>query len=53
MAFRGLPEDVGRLAERRPSLRVETVPGGDHFYTGVRAELLGRLDAWLRALVRP
>jgi hypothetical protein len=30
-------------------LRVERVPGADHFYSGVRQDVLGRVEAWLRA----
>jgi pimeloyl-ACP methyl ester carboxylesterase len=50
MAFRGVPEALAPLAARDPRLRVEVVPGADHFYTSVRADLLGRVEAWLRTL---
>jgi dienelactone hydrolase len=43
LAFQGVPEAVqGRR------LTVETVAGGDHFYSGVRAELVARVEQWLR-----
>jgi pimeloyl-ACP methyl ester carboxylesterase len=47
MAFRGLPEALGALGQRTPA--VETIAGADHFYTGVRADLLARVEGWLRA----
>jgi pimeloyl-ACP methyl ester carboxylesterase len=47
MAFRGTPEALRELAERYPRLRVATIAGADHFYTGVRDELLAQLEAWL------
>jgi pimeloyl-ACP methyl ester carboxylesterase len=50
MAFQGLPEEIGRLAVKRLSLTVRTIAGGDHFYTGVRDEILGLVANWLRSL---
>ncbi len=47
MAFRGLPEEIGILAANRPTLRIETIAGADHFYTGVRPELWGCVEDWL------
>jgi pimeloyl-ACP methyl ester carboxylesterase len=47
MAFRGAPEALEKLRGRYPRLSVETVPGADHFYTGVRDELIARVEAWL------
>ncbi len=44
MAFRGLPEE----AARPPRVAVLTIPGADHFYTGVGDELADRVEAWLR-----
>jgi dienelactone hydrolase len=49
MAFRGSPEALEELAARQPRLRTETVAGADHFYTGVRAEAVAVVEAWLRA----
>jgi dienelactone hydrolase len=48
MAFRGAPEALRALAARYPRLRVATVAGADHFYTGARDELLAQVEAWLR-----
>jgi hypothetical protein len=50
MAFRGAAEALAEITVRRPGLCVQTVPGADHFYTGVREDLAGRVEAWLRAL---
>lgn len=49
MAFRGLPEALAELAVRRQQLRVETVAGADHFYSGVRDEVVNRVETWLRS----
>jgi pimeloyl-ACP methyl ester carboxylesterase len=51
MAFAGTPEELARLAARRPLLRAEVIPGADHFYTGVSEALAGRVEAWLRDVV--
>ncbi len=48
MAVRGAPEVLRELAGRYPRLRVATIAGADHFYTGVRDEFLAQLEAWLR-----
>jgi pimeloyl-ACP methyl ester carboxylesterase len=50
VAFRGLPDELTELAGRRERLSVVTVPGADHFYTGVRPDLLARVEAWLRSV---
>ena len=44
MAFRGAPEALAEMKR----LHVEIVPGADHFYSGVREELVARVEAWLR-----
>jgi pimeloyl-ACP methyl ester carboxylesterase len=49
MAFRGAPAELEALAARRGRLGVEVVPGADHFYSGARQEVVGRVEAWLRA----
>jgi pimeloyl-ACP methyl ester carboxylesterase len=49
MAFRGAPEALAELSAKRPHLSVEIIPGADHFYTGVRPELISRVEAWFRA----
>ena len=51
MAFRGAAEALEGLRPRCPGLSVETVPGADHFYTGVRGELAARLESWLRSVL--
>jgi pimeloyl-ACP methyl ester carboxylesterase len=48
MAFHGLPGAVAEIAARRQGLRVETIPGADHFYTGTRPALIARMEEWLR-----
>jgi dienelactone hydrolase len=48
MAFRGAPEALADLAARQGQLTVATIAGADHFYTGVRANLVARVEAWLR-----
>jgi pimeloyl-ACP methyl ester carboxylesterase len=50
MAFRAAPEALRELPARKAAPHVEVIPGGDHFYTGVRAELIAAVEAWLRAL---
>jgi alpha-beta hydrolase superfamily lysophospholipase len=45
MAFRGAAEAV---AEAAPRCTVEVIAAADHFYSTARAELLTRLEAWLR-----
>jgi hypothetical protein len=50
MAFRGAPEAIEKLQARSPRLSVATVTGADHFYTGVRDDLLARVESWLRTL---
>ena len=52
MAFRGLPEAVAALGRRQGQLAVETIAGADHFYSGVRTNLLGCVETWLHSIVR-
>jgi hypothetical protein len=47
VAFRGAPEALYILGARSQRLAVELIPGGDHFYSGVRQELLSRVESWL------
>ena len=49
MAYRGVPEELAEVGRRHGRLTVETIAGADHFYTGLRSELLARVEAWLRA----
>ena len=46
MAFRGAPE-AARALDRAGRIAVETIAGADHFYSGVRGDLIGRIEAWL------
>ncbi len=46
MAFRGAAQEAARVA---PAVRVETIAGADHFYTGVRDRLFGCVEGWLGA----
>ena len=50
MAFQNLPETLGEMAAKHRFLRVETIVGADHFYTGVRKEVVACVEAWLRTL---
>jgi dienelactone hydrolase len=48
MAFRGCPEAVAELSDRHGPLTVSTIAGADHFYTGVRRELISAVEAWMQ-----
>jgi alpha/beta superfamily hydrolase len=48
MAFQGVPEALQELRGGLAQLQVETIPGGDHFYSNVRADLASRVESWLR-----
>lgn len=52
MAFQGVPEALRGSAAKHGRLEVETIEGGDHFYTGVRAEVVARVQEWLRTCGR-
>jgi pimeloyl-ACP methyl ester carboxylesterase len=47
-AFRGAVEVVAETCHGRPHLAVEVIPGADHFYSNARAELISRIENWLR-----
>jgi dienelactone hydrolase len=47
MAFQQAPDEVRRVAEKKPHIAVDVVPGADHFYTGVRDQAWRRIEAWL------
>ena len=51
MAFRGAAEALATIQQRRANLAVAVIAGGDHFYTGVRGEMLGQVEGWLRGPV--
>ena len=46
MAFRGAAD---ALRETAPAVTVATIAAADHFYTGVREQLLGCVVGWLSA----
>jgi pimeloyl-ACP methyl ester carboxylesterase len=48
MAFQGLPEAIGEIAKRQSGLTVQTIAGADHFYTGVRRDVVECIEQWLR-----
>ena len=48
MAFRGAPDAVAAFGTSSTLLSVETISGADHFYSGVRQDLLVRVEEWLR-----
>jgi len=52
--FRGLPEAIESAVQERaspsPPVQVEVIAGGDHVYSGVRGELLSRMERWLKRL---
>jgi dienelactone hydrolase len=45
MAFQGLPDVI--VASKKTNVNVETIAKADHFYAGVRQELLARMESWL------
>ncbi len=49
VAFREIPNEVTALF---PSVAVATIPQADHFYSGVRDELLRSVGEWLQTLAR-
>lgn len=46
-AFQGLPEAIEELRLRQRNLQVVTIPGADHFYTGVRDSLVKAVETWI------
>jgi pimeloyl-ACP methyl ester carboxylesterase len=50
VAFRDAPQAIAEVRPQPARLAIEVITGADHFYTGVRAELVERLAAWLRKL---
>jgi pimeloyl-ACP methyl ester carboxylesterase len=49
-AFQGTPEAIETLRVRKTDLHLEVIAGADHFYSGVRSEVVGRVERWLRTL---
>jgi alpha-beta hydrolase superfamily lysophospholipase len=52
VAFRGAAEALAALQPKCARLAVATVPGADHFYTGMRQELAAQVEGWLRSALR-
>jgi hypothetical protein len=50
MVFRGVPEALAALGDRQSRLSVQTIAGADHFYSGVRPDLIACVEGWLRSL---
>lgn len=50
MAFRESPEAILTLGSRANRVTVKTIAGGDHFYSGVRQELIDAAEAWLAGM---
>lgn len=50
IAFSGMPEAIEGLPPPNEHRAVGVIAGGDHFYAGVRSELLARIERWLRKL---
>jgi pimeloyl-ACP methyl ester carboxylesterase len=51
MPFRGIPEALASLGNLKGRLTVQTIAGADHFYSGVRADLVACVETWMRGLV--
>lgn len=49
MAFQNAPAELAELKSRVPRLSVQTIAGGDHFYSGVRDQAWAAIERWLRA----
>ncbi len=52
MAFREAPEALANLGGLGDRMSVETIAGADHFYSGVRPDLVAAVESWLRSRVR-
>jgi pimeloyl-ACP methyl ester carboxylesterase len=52
MAFQQAPEELQALARQQPRLAVSVIPRGDHFYSGVRGELLQCIEGWIDSALR-
>jgi len=47
VAFQMSPQLIEEKRAKRPNLAVSVVPGGDHFYTGVRDAAWNAIESWL------
>jgi pimeloyl-ACP methyl ester carboxylesterase len=48
-AFQGAPEALQELSAKQPNLQTVLIEGADHFYSGVRPQVVAALESWLRA----
>ncbi|OAI50602.1 hypothetical protein AYO44_17650 [Planctomycetaceae bacterium SCGC AG-212-F19] len=53
VAFRDSTQAIAEVRPQPAHLAVELIAGADHFYTGVRADLVARLEGWLRTSAVP
>jgi alpha/beta superfamily hydrolase len=53
MAFQELPPKLAALVEGTALVKTELIPDADHFYTGLRRELVDRIESWLRSNREP
>ena len=49
MAFNGAFEALHERAGKLPRVSATLIEGADHFYTGVRADLIGRIEKWIQS----
>lgn len=47
VAFQKAPDEVARQGQKYQHLQVQTIPGADHFYTGVRDAAWQAIAGWL------
>ena len=52
MAFRDTTAALQSLSPRPKKLTVETIPSGDHFYSGVREELGEVVEKWMEGVLK-
>jgi len=48
VVFSGLPEDIEKAIPPGGPVTVHVVAGADHAYSGVRGELIARVEGWLK-----
>lgn len=48
VAFTGLPEDIEKAVTPGRPVAVHVIAGADHVYSGVRGELIARVESWLQ-----
>ena len=47
MAFKGLPEEVGKMEEELENLTFVSIPGADHVYTHQREYVWNVVSRWI------